>query len=127
GFGEYICVPDDWIVPLPDGLSLKESMMIGTAGFTAGYGILKIIQNLPGSAQNTSPDYAKASSGKPSNPAQISSHDSFPSDSCRREALVTGATGGVGSLAVAVLSKVGFKVIAVTGKSDQHEYLKRIG
>ncbi len=95
GFGQYIRVPGDWIVPLPDSLTLKESMMYGTAGFTAGYGVLKLLGN------GTRPG------GRP--------------------VLVTGATGGVGSLAVSLLDAEGFTVIAATGKEDQHEFLRSIG
>lgn len=95
GFGEYIRVPGDWIVPLPDGLSLKESMMIGTSGLTAAIGVEKIV------SQNIQPQ--------------------------KESVLVTGATGGVGSFAVALLSHLGFNVIAVTGKTDQREWLKSIG
>lgn len=50
GFGQFVRVPSEWIVPLPDGLSLKESMIYGSAGFTAAYGVLKITGN------NTHPD-----------------------------------------------------------------------
>lgn len=95
GFGEYIRVPGDWIVPLPDGLSLKESMMIGTSGLTAAIGLEKIISQR-----------IQANEGS---------------------VLVTGATGGVGSFAVALLSHLDFKVIAVTGKPDQKEWLLNIG
>jgi putative YhdH/YhfP family quinone oxidoreductase len=95
GFGEYIRVPGEWIVPLPDSLSLKESMMIGTSGLTAAIGVDKI------NAQHIQPDSGAV--------------------------LVTGATGGVGSFAVALLSHLGYEVIAVTGKMDQKEWLKSIG
>lgn len=96
GFGEYIRVPGDWIVPLPNGLSLRESMIYGTAGFTAAYGVYKLKQN------DTEPDKGKI--------------------------LVTGATGGVGSLAVALLSKNEYEVIAATGKlEEQEQFLKRLG
>lgn len=95
GFGEYIAVPGDWIVPLPKTLSLKESMILGTAGFTAAYGVKKIVD------QEVAPDDG--------------------------EVLVTGATGGVGSLAVAILSKIGYKVVAVTGKQNQISFLKKMG
>lgn len=96
GFGEYIRVPTDWIVPLPDGLSLKESMMIGTAGFTAACGVYQMIEN-----------EIESSAGK--------------------KALATGATGGVGSLAVSLLNINGYEVTAATGKTNQKEYLKAIG
>lgn len=95
GFGQYIRVPGNWVVPLPDGLTLRESMMLGTAGFTAAYGVHHIIRN-----------GTKAGDGP---------------------VLVTGATGGVGSLAVALLSLNGFEVIATTGKMDQQSYLESLG
>lgn len=95
GFGAYIRVPGDWVVPLPDGLSLRESMSYGTAGFTAAYGMHKLIQN-----------------------------NLTPSDGA---VLVTGATGGVGSLAVALLAKQKFRVIAATGKADQKSFLNELG
>lgn len=95
GFGQYIKVPASWIVKLPEELSLKESMMYGTAGFTAAQSVFKIRKN-----------GIKAEHGK---------------------ILVTGATGGVGSLAVAILSKAGYEIIASTGKTEQEEFLKNIG
>ncbi len=95
GFGEYIRVPADWVVKLPSGLSLKESMIFGTAGFTAALSILKLQKN------HVFPD---------SGPI-----------------LVTGATGGVGSMAVAILGKIGYSVTAATGKIDQKAYLLEIG
>jgi len=95
GFGEYISVPGGWIVPLPAGLSLKESMIIGTAGFTAAYGINKLIDNA-----------ITAESG---------------------DILVTGATGGVGSMAVALLYHLNYRVLAVTGKTKMHNFLKELG
>lgn len=95
GFAEYISVPADWVVPLPDGLNPKEAMMLGTAGFTAAYALLKMIQC------GQTPDAGPV--------------------------LVTGSTGGVGSLAVALLSHTGFEVIAATGKPDAHYYLKNLG
>lgn len=95
GFGEFVRVPGDWVVPLPESLSLKESMMFGTAGFTAAYGVFKL--------QNVHTEIGKG------------------------PVLVTGATGGVGSLAVALLSHAGFEVIAATGKADRHDFLMSIG
>lgn len=95
GFGEYIRVQGDWIVPLPDGLTLRESMILGTAGFTAAYGVYHLINN------NTKPDEGSV--------------------------LVTGSTGGVGSLAVALLDKNDFKIVAATGKEDQKDYLRALG
>jgi acrylyl-CoA reductase (NADPH) len=95
GFGQYIRVPADWVVKLPENLSLKESMIYGTAGFTASLSVLKLVDH------GLTPD-----SG---------------------DILVTGATGGVGSLAVSILSKIGYPVTAATGKTDQHDFLKKLG
>ncbi|MDZ7716679.1 MAG: YhdH/YhfP family quinone oxidoreductase [Balneolaceae bacterium] len=95
GFGEYIRVPGDWIVPLPENLSLKESMIYGTSGFTAAYGLHHILHN-----------------------------ETIPNDG---PALVTGATGAVGSFAVGLLAKEEFNVIAATGKMDQKSFLKSLG
>jgi len=95
GFGEYICVPAGWVVRLPDGLSLRESMILGTAGVTAALGVHKILKQ-----------GVDAESGP---------------------VVVTGATGGVGSLAVSILSRAGYDVIAVTGKQDQKPFLKELG
>ncbi|OGU70752.1 MAG: quinone oxidoreductase [Ignavibacteria bacterium RBG_16_34_14] len=94
GFAEYIRVPAEWVVKLPKGLSLKESMMLGTAGFTAGLSIYKLEQSGIDRAG---------------------------------EVLVTGATGGVGSLALALLSKIGYNVVASTRKKEKEEYLKLLG
>lgn len=96
GFGQYISVPGDWIVPLPEGLSLREAMIIGTSGLTAAMGVEKI--NMMGHG----PDGG--------------------------DLLVTGATGGVGSFAVALLAHLGYKVVAATGKvKEQSHFLKEIG
>jgi putative YhdH/YhfP family quinone oxidoreductase len=95
GFGQRIRVPAGWVVPLPAGLSLEESMIIGTAGFTAALCIQKLEQ------AGLTPD---------SGPV-----------------LVTGATGGVGSVAVLLLSQLGYAVTAVTGKESQHALLRELG
>ncbi|MBI5590011.1 MAG: YhdH/YhfP family quinone oxidoreductase [Deltaproteobacteria bacterium] len=95
GFGRYVRVPADWVVKLPENLSLKESMIYGTAGFTASLSIQKIVEH------GLTPD-----SG---------------------DILVTGATGGVGSLAVSILSKIGYSVTAATGKTDQRDFLHNLG
>jgi putative YhdH/YhfP family quinone oxidoreductase len=95
GFAEYIRVPTEWIVKLPQGLTLEESMVYGTAGFTAGLSLYKLIQ--------------------------------CSEDEIKGEVLVTGATGGVGSLAVALLSNKGYHVVASTGKKDKADFLKKIG
>ena len=95
GFGEYIRVPSSWVVPLPEGMSLKESMMYGTAGFTAALSVYKLI----------------GAGVKPS----------------MGDVLVTGATGGVGSVAVSILSKLGFNVVGATGKMEEEDMLLRLG
>jgi acrylyl-CoA reductase (NADPH) len=95
GFGQFISVPSDWVMPLPDGLSLRESMIFGTAGYTAGYA-LELMQR-----QNIFPDNGPV--------------------------LITGATGGVGSVSVAILSSLGYKVSASTGKRDAKDFLKKLG
>lgn len=95
GFAEYIRVPADWTVPLPNNLTLKECMIYGTAGFTAGLCVYEIIR------EGISPSDGKV--------------------------LVTGATGGVGSFAVAILSHLGFSVTAATGKTDAYDFLRMLG
>lgn len=95
GFGQYIRVPADWVVNLPEGLELKESMMYGTAGFTAAQSVLRIVEGGVG-----------------------------PEDG---KILVTGATGGVGSMAVAILRKAGYSITASTGKTEQKQFLEDLG
>ncbi|HUT88665.1 MAG TPA: YhdH/YhfP family quinone oxidoreductase [Thermoguttaceae bacterium] len=95
GYAEYVRVPQDWVVPLPEGLSLRESMMLGTAGLTAGFCV-----------------------------DALRKHDVRPESG---QVVVTGASGGVGSFAVAILAKLGYHVAAVTGKTTAHEYLKSLG
>jgi putative YhdH/YhfP family quinone oxidoreductase len=86
GFAEYVRVPASWVVKLPPGLSLQQSMMLGTAGFTAGRCVDMLLQQ-----------------------------GCVPGDG---EILVTGATGGVGSISVAILAQLGFAVTALTGKNE---------
>ncbi|QTN01042.1 acryloyl-CoA reductase [Sediminibacillus dalangtanensis] len=95
GYSEYARIPAEWVVSLPDGLSLRESMIFGTAGFTAALSIQQL------EAAGLSPDKGKV--------------------------LVTGATGGVGSTAIAMLAKRGYHVVASTGKESAHDYLRNIG
>jgi acrylyl-CoA reductase (NADPH) len=95
GFGQYIRVPAAWVVPLPENLSLKESMAYGSAGLTAGFCLLK-----------------------------LRVHDITPD---KGDILVTGATGGVGSFAVAMLAKIGYPVVAVTGKMNEKPFLMELG
>lgn len=95
GFGQIITVPADWAVLLPKGLSPKETMIIGTAGFTAALSVHKLLLN--------------------------------GMDPSHGDVLVTGASGGVGSIAVALLSRLGFSVIASTGKLEESDWLRSIG
>lgn len=95
GMAEYIRVPGQWIVPKPPEYSLKECMIIGTAGFTAALALHKM--QLLGQ---------------------------LPSDG---PIVVTGATGGVGSMSVSILAKAGYEVIAITGKTQASEYLHHLG
>lgn len=95
GYGQYIRVPSAWALLLPEGLTLKESMMLGTAGLTAGLSVLALVDR--GITRDAG------------------------------EILVTGATGGVGSLAVTILSHLGYQVAAVTGKMAEEAYLRSLG
>lgn len=95
GFGQRIRVPADWVVRKPAGLTLHESMVLGTAGFTAALAVDKL-ENA-GMTPSAGP------------------------------VLVTGASGGVGSVAVLLLAKLGYEVAAVTGKAEQHEFLRSLG
>jgi len=94
GFGQYIRVPSEWVVNLPKGLTMKEAMIIGTAGFTAGISLTRLSQ------------LVKPSDGK---------------------IIVTGATGGVGSVAISLLAKLGYQVVAVSGKESESEFLHKLG
>lgn len=94
GFGEYICVPSDWIVKLPEGLTLKESMIIGTAGFTAGISISRL-------SELVSPEMG--------------------------EIIVSGGTGGVGSMSLSMLAKLGYQTVAITGKTTEKSFFETIG
>ena len=97
GFGEYIRVPSTWAVHLPKGLTAKQSMSLGTAGLTAGLSI---------HALDSFREYTGLKDTK---------------------SVVSGATGGVGSISVMLLSKLGSEVTAVTGKNDQSDFLHTIG
>lgn len=94
GFGQYIRVPAEWVIKLPVGLSMKESMIIGTAGFTAGISLMRLSE------------LVKPTDGK---------------------IIVSGATGGVGSVAVSLLSKLGYQIVAVSGKESEYEFLHNLG
>jgi putative YhdH/YhfP family quinone oxidoreductase len=95
GWAEYVQVPHAWVVPLPAGLTLRQSMILGTAGFTAGLCV-----------------------------DALQKHDVQPDSG---DVVVTGASGGVGTFAVALLAKLGYHVTAITGKTSRHDYLKRLG
>ena len=94
GFSEYIRIPSQWAIQCPDGLSTKESMMLGTAGLTAGLAVDSI--------KNTC-------------------------DIKHAKVVVSGATGGVGSIGVNLLSHLGAEVTAITGKMDEKRFLKKLG
>lgn len=95
GFGQLIRVPAAWVVRLPLGLTLRESMIYGTAGFTAALSVHGLMAR-----------GAAAGQGK---------------------ILVSGATGGVGSVAVSILAREGFQVTAVSGRPETREYLLEMG
>ena len=95
GFAEYVRVPSDWVVPLPDGLTLFEAMALGTAGFTAALAVVRLERN--GLTPGQGP------------------------------VVVTGATGGVGSIATAALARLGYSVTAITGKNHEERYLRELG
>jgi len=94
GFGEYIRVPAEWVVRLPSGLTLKEAMIIGTAGFTAAISVLRLSE------------LVKPEDGK---------------------ILVSGATGGVGSVSLTLLAKLGYQTVAITGKESEYDFLRSLG
>ena len=95
GYAEVARLQADWVVPLPRGLDLRESMILGTAGFTAALALLRMEEN------RQSPALGPLA--------------------------VTGATGGVGSLAVDIFSRAGYEVHAVSGKPEQAGYLRGLG
>lgn len=97
GYAELARLDARYIVPLPEGMTLAQSMAIGTAGFTAMQSVLALEQH--GLA-----------------PVRV-----------ERPVLITGASGGVGSVAVAVLAKLGYRVAASTGRAENHDYLKSLG
>lgn len=95
GYAQYARLDAQWVVPLPAGLSLRESMILGTAGFTAALALLRMGEN------RQTPELGPLA--------------------------VTGASGGVGSLAVDIFSTAGYTVHAISGKAEQAPYLKSIG
>jgi NADPH2:quinone reductase len=95
GYSEFVRVPADWVVHIPAGLTRREAMTLGTAGFTAALSIVELERN--GLTPASGP------------------------------VIVTGATGGVGSIAVAAFAARGYSVTAVTGKDSEHEFLRSLG
>ena len=95
GYAEKARVKADWLVPLPDALTTRAAMAVGTAGFTAMLAVMALEDH------GLTPD--------------------------KGEVLVTGAAGGVGSVATAILGNLGYDVAAVTGRPEQEAYLKGLG
>lgn len=95
GYGEYIRVPAEWVVGCPPGLTLRNAMLLGTAGLTAALCVESLLDT------GLAPDQG--------------------------DVLVTGASGGVGCIAVALLAQLGYRVVAGTGKEDAHEWLRELG
>ncbi|MEJ7746673.1 MAG: YhdH/YhfP family quinone oxidoreductase [Luteimonas sp.] len=95
GYGQYARVESQWTIPLPTGLSLRDSMILGTAGFTAALALFRMTENRQTPALGP--------------------------------LAVTGASGGVGSLAVDIFSRAGYEVHAISGKAEQTDYLRSIG
>lgn len=95
GYSQYARIEAQWATPLPKGLSLREAMILGTAGFTAALALFRMTEN------RQKPELGPLA--------------------------VTGATGGVGSLAIDIFSRAGYEVHAISGKADQAAYLKSIG
>jgi acrylyl-CoA reductase (NADPH) len=95
GYAEKARVQADWLVPLPEGLTTRQAMAVGTAGFTAMLAV-----------------------------QALEDHGMAPGAG---EVLVTGAAGGVGSVATALLARLGYEVAAVTGRPEQEGYLRHLG
>lgn len=95
GYSEYLRVPSKWLVPLPEGLSLREAMVLGTAGFTAALSLWRM------EANGQTPELGPV--------------------------VVTGATGGVGSLAIDILTRAGYEAHAISGKLDRFDWLRQLG
>lgn len=95
GYAQKARVSGNWLVPLPDGLDMRQAMAIGTAGYTAMLSVMALEQ-----------------------------HGIKPGDG---DILVTGASGGVGSVAVAIMSKLGHRVVATTGRMNEKDFLTGLG
>lgn len=95
GYAQQMRLQAEHLVPLPDGLSPRDAMTVGTAGFTAMLAVMA-----------------------------LEDHDTAPDDG---EIVVTGASGGAGSMAVALLGTLGYRVVASTGTASAHDYLRALG
>lgn len=95
GYAQKARIRSEYVVKLPAGISLQQSMGVGTAGFTAMQCVMALEERgmVPGG----------------------------------REIVVTGAAGGVGSVAIAILAKLGYRVVASSGRAEMHDYLKALG
>lgn len=98
GYAEMARVKGQWLVPMPEGVTPEETMILGTAGYTAMLAVMALEH------QGLAPELASG-----------------------REVLVTGAAGGVGSVAVALLAALGYQVAASTGRAETHDYLRELG
>ncbi|MBO6756913.1 MAG: oxidoreductase [Roseibium sp.] len=95
GYAQKACVKGEWLVPLPEGLTTRDAMAIGTAGFTAMLAVMALEDH------GLTPD--------------------------KGPVLVTGAAGGVGSVATAILGKLGYEVVGVTGRPETTDYIRGLG
>ena len=95
GYSEFVRLEAKWTIPLPPGLSLRESMVLGTAGFTAALALFRLVEN-----------------------RQTPAHGPL---------VVTGATGGVGMLAIDILTRAGYDAHAISGKPEHADFLRGIG
>ncbi len=95
GYGELASLKADWLVALPEGMTARQAMAIGTAGFTAMIAVMAL------EAHGLTPQHG--------------------------EVLVTGAAGGVGSVAAAILAKRGYTVVGSSGRPETHDYLRSLG
>ena len=95
GYGQYIRIPAGWALHCPQSLSLRQSMIYGTAGFTAAQSVEKLVN-----------------------------HPVLPEQG---KILISGATGGVGSIAVSIMAKLGYSITAVSGKPEAEGFLTKLG
>ncbi|MDD9864187.1 MAG: oxidoreductase [Gammaproteobacteria bacterium] len=95
GYAHFVRLPASWVIPLPDGMSMRQAMALGTAGFTVALCVQRLEEN--GQQPAAGP------------------------------VAVTGASGGVGSLAVAILSRLGYEVCAISAKPEARDYLVSLG